>query len=100
MSFGFGIGDFLACLELANKVRKDYADAPELAKSLSQNVQNMTTLLTNIMSDDKNLSVEDERRLRGLLANTQAVLREMEALANSKPTDRRNVPDLNQIADN
>jgi hypothetical protein len=29
MSFGFGLGDFLAALELANKVRQKWNDAPE-----------------------------------------------------------------------
>jgi hypothetical protein len=30
MSFGFGVGDFLAVIEAANKIRRDYADAPEV----------------------------------------------------------------------
>lgn len=29
MSFGFGVGDFLAVLELANKVRQKWNDAPD-----------------------------------------------------------------------
>lgn len=29
MSFGFGVGDFLAVIELANKVRQKWKDAPE-----------------------------------------------------------------------
>lgn len=28
MSFGFGVGDFLAVIELANKLWKDFAGAP------------------------------------------------------------------------
>jgi hypothetical protein len=28
MSLGFGVGDFLAVIELANKIRKDFAGAP------------------------------------------------------------------------
>ena len=28
MSFGFSIGDFLAVIELATKIRKNFADAP------------------------------------------------------------------------
>lgn len=28
MSFGFGVGDFLAVIQLANKIRKDFAGAP------------------------------------------------------------------------
>jgi len=28
MSFGFSIGDFLAVIQLANKIRKDFVGAP------------------------------------------------------------------------
>jgi hypothetical protein len=28
MSFGFSVGDFIAAIELANKIRKDFVDAP------------------------------------------------------------------------
>ncbi len=28
MSFGFGVGDFIAVLELANKIRKEFVTAP------------------------------------------------------------------------
>jgi hypothetical protein len=28
MSFGFGVGDFLAVIQLANKIRKEFVDAP------------------------------------------------------------------------
>ncbi len=35
MSFGFGIGDFLAALELANKIRKGFVGAPSQLKSIS-----------------------------------------------------------------
>lgn len=29
MSFGFSAGDFIAALELAKKIRKDFRDAPK-----------------------------------------------------------------------
>ncbi len=28
MSFGFGVGDFIAVFELANEILEDFADAP------------------------------------------------------------------------
>jgi len=34
MSFGFSIGDFLAVLELANTIRKEYGDAPKQFKAI------------------------------------------------------------------
>jgi hypothetical protein len=35
MSFGFGVGDIVALLELANRVRKDFVGAPEQFRSIS-----------------------------------------------------------------
>jgi hypothetical protein len=29
MSFGFGVGDFLAVIKLANDIRNDFASAPK-----------------------------------------------------------------------
>ena len=35
MSFGFSVGDFLAAIQLANKIRKEFADAPTQFKAIS-----------------------------------------------------------------
>lgn len=35
MSFGFSIGDFIAVIELANKIRKEFVDAPSQFKDIS-----------------------------------------------------------------
>jgi hypothetical protein len=35
MSFGFSIGDFIAAIELANKVRKAFGGAPRQFKDIS-----------------------------------------------------------------
>lgn len=35
MSFGFSVGDFLAVLELANKIRREFVDAPTQFKDIS-----------------------------------------------------------------
>lgn len=34
MSFGFGIGDFITVLGLANKIRKEFVDAPSQFKNI------------------------------------------------------------------
>jgi hypothetical protein len=36
MNFGFGIGDFITVLGLANKIRKDFVDAPIQFKDISK----------------------------------------------------------------
>ena len=35
MSFGFSIGDFVTIIELANRVRKEFAGAPSQLKNIS-----------------------------------------------------------------
>lgn len=35
MSFGFSVGDFIAILELANKIRKEFVGAPSQLKNIS-----------------------------------------------------------------
>ena len=35
MSFGFSVGDFIAAIKLANKIRKEFADAPSQFKDIS-----------------------------------------------------------------
>lgn len=35
MSFGFSVGDFIAAIQLANKIRKEFADAPSQFKAIT-----------------------------------------------------------------
>lgn len=35
MSFGFGLGDFIAAIQFANKIRKEFIDAPNQFKAIS-----------------------------------------------------------------
>lgn len=35
MSFGFSVGDFIAVIELANRVRKEFVDTPSQFKAIS-----------------------------------------------------------------
>jgi hypothetical protein len=35
MNFGFSIGDFIAVIELANKIRKEFVNAPSQFKDIS-----------------------------------------------------------------
>ena len=41
MSFGFSVGDFIAAIELANKIRKDFVDAPSQFKGISDMCENL-----------------------------------------------------------
>lgn len=35
MSFGFSVGDFIAAIELAKRIRKEFVDAPSQFKAIS-----------------------------------------------------------------
>ena len=35
MSFGFSVGDFIAAIELCNKIRREFVDAPSQFKAIS-----------------------------------------------------------------
>jgi hypothetical protein len=35
MSFGFSVGDFIAAIKLANRIRKEFVDAPSQFKAIS-----------------------------------------------------------------
>ncbi|KAF7880334.1 uncharacterized protein EAF02_007180 [Botrytis sinoallii] len=68
MSFGFGIGDILAVIELAKKIRKDFADAPSQFKDISLEVRSLSIVLQDI---------EDELSLPDLNAKQKSELKEI-----------------------
>jgi hypothetical protein len=35
MSFGFSVGDFITAIELANRIRTQFVDAPDQFKAIS-----------------------------------------------------------------
>jgi hypothetical protein len=47
MSFGFSIGDIIAVFELANKIRKEFIDAPSQFKAISDEYAALATLLSS-----------------------------------------------------
>ncbi|KAB8304031.1 hypothetical protein EYC80_005377 [Monilinia laxa] len=56
MSFGFGIGDILAVIELAQKIRKEFSDAPSQYRAISDDVRSLRIVLQDIEDE---LSVPD-----------------------------------------
>jgi hypothetical protein len=43
MSFGFCVGDFITLIELVNKIRKEFVDAPNQFKAISDEYAALTT---------------------------------------------------------
>jgi hypothetical protein len=52
MGFGFSVGDFLAAIELANKTRKEFVNAPNRFKAISDECAVLHSFLSN--TDDFN----------------------------------------------
>ncbi|RMJ13402.1 hypothetical protein CDV36_006950 [Fusarium kuroshium] len=48
MSFGFGVGDFIAVLKLANGVRKDFQSAPSQFEDISNEVRSLSIVLSDV----------------------------------------------------
>jgi hypothetical protein len=43
MSFGFSVGDFIAAIELANRIRKEFVNAPSQFKAISDEYAALAT---------------------------------------------------------
>ncbi|KAL3456121.1 hypothetical protein BJX64DRAFT_281571 [Aspergillus heterothallicus] len=65
MSFGFGVGDFLAAFELANKLRRRFVNAPAEFRLLSEDVKQLSSILRDIddLDPDDELSGKQKARL-------------------------------------
>jgi hypothetical protein len=96
MSFGFSFGDFVAVLQLANNIRKQFVDAPSQFKAISgeyvfcinsinkclfsfNRVKNLSSVLQDI--DDiltaRDLSNHQQTELGNVIKHSQSVLQEL-----------------------
>ncbi|CAI7630959.1 unnamed protein product [Penicillium glandicola] len=48
MSLGFGVGDFISVLNLANKLRRDFVGAPSQFSSISREVRGLAIILQDV----------------------------------------------------
>ncbi|KAK7961180.1 hypothetical protein PG988_012394 [Apiospora saccharicola] len=81
MSFGFGVGDFLAVIKLATTIRKTFATAPDHLKAVSDEVKSLSILLWDIEVEVDNLDVSTDRsdKIHDILSGAQSVLKDLEA---------------------
>ncbi|KAI0155915.1 ankyrin repeat-containing domain protein [Pestalotiopsis sp. NC0098] len=89
MSFGFGVGDFLAVAKLANDIRKDYADAPDQFRQITSDVRNLAIALGDVdvslsardVGDAQKVNLRDIREsCRSVLEDTSKVLNRYSSL--------------------
>ncbi|RSL70100.1 hypothetical protein CEP53_002017 [Fusarium sp. AF-6] len=80
MSFGFGIGDFLAVVQLAHKIRKDFNGAPSQFKSLSDETKLLSIVLqdVDVKVDESDLTPQQESNLEQAMSTCEAVLHDLQ----------------------
>ncbi|CAG7985724.1 unnamed protein product [Penicillium nalgiovense] len=79
MSFGFGVGDFLAVIKLANETRKAFVEAPVQFKSISNEVRSLSLVLQDVEIDisAKQLDSQQQAELNKLSTGCHKVLDEV-----------------------
>ncbi|KAK6822051.1 hypothetical protein RU639_006694 [Aspergillus parasiticus] len=79
MSFGFSIGDFLAVIGLANKIRKEFVDAPSQFKAINDEVRNLSFILQDVEVDlsGKELSDTQKSELQAITDSCRCVCDEI-----------------------
>lgn len=92
MSFGFGVGDFLAVIELANKIRKRYADAPTKLRDISYEVESLSILLSDVSvradTVTKELDPSKAEQLKKMVDASNRVLQDLGNLLTSMRISR------------
>ncbi|KUJ21851.1 uncharacterized protein LY89DRAFT_729351, partial [Mollisia scopiformis] len=83
MSFGFSLGDFIAAIELANKIRKEFVDAPRQFKAISDEVRSLSIVLQDIDVNLSNHQInnQQETHLQEVSSSCRNVLNELEKTA-------------------
>lgn len=86
MSFGFGVGDFLAVITLAKEVQEDFRNAPQAFAAISDEVKSLTVLLSQVAKDfaGHEGELQDEAGLQTVLNGANATLHEVESFVDSK----------------
>ncbi|EHA25374.1 hypothetical protein ASPNIDRAFT_42269, partial [Aspergillus niger ATCC 1015] len=79
MSFGFGVGDFLATLQLADDLKKRFAQAPSGFKAISGDVKSLWALLHDLNDiPNEGLSTTQKMELDIIVQRGREVLLEIE----------------------
>ncbi|EPE09525.1 ankyrin repeat protein [Ophiostoma piceae UAMH 11346] len=77
MSFGVGVGDLLAIISLANKIRKDFLGAPADFKSITDEVRNVSIVLQDVSVFLDGLSDDQETTILNLVQSCRGVLEDL-----------------------
>ncbi|KAJ4229089.1 hypothetical protein NW759_003815 [Fusarium solani] len=80
MSFGFSAGDFIAVLQLVNKVRKDFQSAPSQFEDISNEVRSLSIVLSDVdvTVSETELDAYQRSDLQHLVSSCRDVLETLE----------------------
>ncbi|KAI9926266.1 hypothetical protein MW887_004730 [Aspergillus wentii] len=80
MSFGYGVGDFLAILKLTNNVRKRFINAPAQFKAVSDDTKTLSNVLRDIEDFHFEAGLDDrqQKHLNNISHDCHCVLQELE----------------------
>ncbi|CZR52360.1 related to 2-5A-dependent ribonuclease [Phialocephala subalpina] len=82
MSFGFSVGDFIAAIELANRIRKEFVNAPGQFKAVSDEYAALATFWDiDINLSDHELNDQQQTHLQEISSSCRNVLNELEKAA-------------------
>ncbi|KFY03097.1 hypothetical protein O988_01710 [Pseudogymnoascus sp. VKM F-3808] len=82
MSFGFSIGDFITAIELANKIRKEFVDAPSQFKTVSDEIRGLSIVLqdADVAFPKQELNTDQKRDLEVIDKGCRNVLDELQRI--------------------
>ncbi|KAL3304025.1 ankyrin repeat protein [Colletotrichum asianum] len=82
MSFGFGVGDFIAVLDKAKLYRERFADAPDHFDSLSREIASLTSILEYISRVQDQLTGDEKAALAAPIKESTKLLFELDKIYN------------------
>ncbi|TVY33521.1 Ankyrin [Lachnellula occidentalis] len=101
MSFGFSIGDFIGAIELVNRIRKEFVNAPSQLKAIGDEVRNLSIILVDAdvacaqeaLDDKQKMKLDDiDKSCRDVLDELQQLLdKNKEILSGSRGIGKRAV---------
>ena len=82
MSFGFGVGDFIAVSKLALDVYTAYKDAPDDFRNISDEIKSLHIIIDRSKDkfQHKSLNSDEQVQLRGILQGCTNVLEDLDKL--------------------
>lgn len=80
MSFGYSVGDVLAIIALANKIRKDFMGAPEQFKSINQDVRSLSIVIQDAYANLDHMSEGHAADFSEIIDTCQSLLHKLESM--------------------